>query len=241
MAFCYAVGSRLPLGSAAEVELSVIQVDRIAFRHLLVLRDAKLLLPCLLYEVPLKRCSGPDHHGMGQLIGYGWVFLPFFRCGIMDSAAPALRLLQIPVANKETVIGFYDILHGTDIGHRRLQFPYRPDIFLLPCQAFLRCVIRMGKECEKDGGYWESNTEMTARAFACYIKDRLPYRSDYLAGHADCAVTLVTDKNGDLAVLKAYPEGEEREAINAAFDEVMEALKHDGFFSHADNTLPTCA
>ncbi|MFR0839198.1 MAG: LPD1 domain-containing protein [Neglectibacter timonensis] len=27
--------------------------------------------------------------------------------------------------------------------------------------------------------------EMTARAFACYIKDKLPYRSDYLAGHAD--------------------------------------------------------
>lgn len=95
----------------------------------------------------------------------------------------------------------------------------------------------MGKECEKDGGYWDSNVEMTARAFACYVKDRLPYRSDYLAGHADCAITLVTDKNGDLALLKAYPEGEEREAINAVFDEVMEALKHDGFFSYADGSL----
>ena len=43
---------------------------------------------------------------------------------------------------------------------------------------------RQGKECEKDGGYWDSNVEMTARAFACYIKDKLPYTSDYLAGHA---------------------------------------------------------
>lgn len=102
---------------------------------------------------------------------------------------------------------------------------------------FYRNSFKMGKECEKDGGYWDSNVEMTARAFACYVKDRLPYRSDYLAGHADCAITLVTDKNGDLAPLKAYPEGEEREAINAVFDEVMEALKHDGFFSYADGSL----
>ena len=79
---------------------------------------------------------------------------------------------------------------------------------------------------------------MTARAFACYVKDRLSYCSDYLAGHADCAIALVTDKNGDLALLKAYPEGTEREAINAVFDEIMEALKHDGIFSYSDKTLP---
>lgn len=103
---------------------------------------------------------------------------------------------------------------------------------------FYRNSFKMGKECEKDGGYWDSNTEMTARAFACYIKDRLPYRSDYLAGHADCAIALVTDKNGDLALLKAYPEGEERETINAVFDEIMEALKHDGLFSRVDDPLP---
>ena len=39
---------------------------------------------------------------------------------------------------------------------------------------FYRNSVRMGKECEKDGGYWDSNVEMTARAFACYIKDKLP-------------------------------------------------------------------
>ena len=103
---------------------------------------------------------------------------------------------------------------------------------------FYRNSFKMGKECEKDGGYWDSNVEMTARAFACYVKDRLSYCSDYLAGHADCAIALVTDKNGDLALLKAYPEGTEREAINAVFDEIMEALKHDGIFSYSDKTLP---
>ena len=86
----------------------------------------------------------------------------------------------------------------------------------------------MGEECEKDGGYWDSNTEMTARAFACYVKDRLPYLSDYLAGHADCALTFVTDKNGKTNILKAFPEGKEREAINTAFDALMEDLKQKG-------------
>ena len=30
---------------------------------------------------------------------------------------------------------------------------------------FYRNSVRMGKECEKDGGYWDSNVEMTARCF----------------------------------------------------------------------------
>jgi len=103
---------------------------------------------------------------------------------------------------------------------------------------FYRNSVRMGKECEKDGGYWDSNVEMTARAFACYIKDKLPYTSDYLAGHADCALTMVTNKDGSIEILKAYPEGEERKAINAVFDEIMLDLKREHFLTHADMTLP---
>lgn len=103
---------------------------------------------------------------------------------------------------------------------------------------FYRNSVRMGKECEKDGGYWDSNTEMTARAFACYIKDKLPYSSDYLAGHADCAVTFVAEKSGEMAVLKAFPEGEERRAINAVFDEIVADLKREQILTHSDETLP---
>lgn len=103
---------------------------------------------------------------------------------------------------------------------------------------FYKNSVRMGKECEKDGGYWDSNTEMTARAFACYIKDKLPYASDYLVGHADSAVTLITDGKGKMDVLKAFPEGEERKAINAVFDEVMAELKREQILTHAETTLP---
>ena len=35
-------------------------------------------------------------------------------------------------------------------------------------------------------GYWASDSEMAARAFACYIKDVLGFKSDYLIAHADC-------------------------------------------------------
>ncbi len=103
---------------------------------------------------------------------------------------------------------------------------------------FYRNSVRMGKECEKDGGYWDSNVEMTARAFACYIKDKLPYTSDYLAGHADCSLTLVSGKDGEMEVLKAFPVGEERRAINAVFDEIIQDLKREQPLTHADVTLP---
>ena len=97
--------------------------------------------------------------------------------------------------------------------------------------------LRMGKECQKDGGYWESNEEMTARAFACYIQDRLPYRSDYLDGHAECAVTFITDKDGGISTLKAFPEGEERKAINAVFDEIVADLKQRGIFANVEGSM----
>ena len=103
---------------------------------------------------------------------------------------------------------------------------------------FYRNSVRMGMECEKDGGYWDSNVEMTARAFACYIKDKLPYSSDYLTGHADCAVTFVTGKSGKMEILKAFPEGAERKAINAVFDEIVADLKREQVLTHSDVTLP---
>lgn len=91
---------------------------------------------------------------------------------------------------------------------------------------FSRNSSRMSRTCSRDGGYWDSDTEMTARAFACYIKDRIaPNVSDYLAGHADCALTMVEGKDGKPEVLKAFPEGEERKAINEAFDALFGELK----------------
>ena len=78
-------------------------------------------------------------------------------------------------------------------------------------------------EYKKAGnGYWSSAHEMFARAFACYIKDKLDgRRSDYLVGHAECAVS---------GVMVAYPRKDEREFINQRFDEFFEDMIERGIF-----------
>ena len=72
------------------------------------------------------------------------------------------------------------------------------------------------KEAKKmDGeytGYWASKAELFARAFACYVKDKLAAKgiqNDYLCGHCESAGT----------------SGEERIKINEAFDEMFAKLK----------------
>ena len=95
---------------------------------------------------------------------------------------------------------------------------------------------RMGNTTEKDGGYWDSEVEMTARAFACYVKDKLGYQSDYLVGHAESCVGIEVDKNGVVEVIRAYPQGEERKAINAAFDNLIAELKKELIFTHTEET-----
>lgn len=55
-----------------------------------------------------------------------------------------------------------------------------------------------------------------------YVLDKIkPGQSDYLCGHAECALSVDTDGN----VFKAFPEGEERAAINKAIDNLMDTLK----------------
>lgn len=79
-------------------------------------------------------------------------------------------------------------------------------------------------EYKKAGnGYWSSAHEMFARAFACYVKDKLDgRRSDYLVGHAECAVS---------GVMVAYPRKDEREFINQCFDEFFADMIEKGILS----------
>jgi hypothetical protein len=70
--------------------------------------------------------------------------------------------------------------------------------------------------------YYQLNHEMFARAFESYVHDKLESqgrRSDYLVANV---------KNGRFPEgMKPYPEGEERQTINAAFDKLFEAIKHE--------------
>lgn len=72
-------------------------------------------------------------------------------------------------------------------------------------------------------GYWASNVELAARAFACYVKDKLAkngMRNDYLCGHAD-RIGIETNTGR----IHQQPMGEEREIINDSFDLLIEDLK----------------
>ncbi|MGF6440422.1 LPD1 domain-containing protein [Paraburkholderia youngii] len=73
--------------------------------------------------------------------------------------------------------------------------------------------------------YFRLDLEMSARAFQCWIEDRLAEqgrRSDYLSVYASnefCVCPLTGMQ------WKPYPEGEERKRINSAFDRVVAALR----------------
>ena len=76
-------------------------------------------------------------------------------------------------------------------------------------------------------GYWHSDVELFARAFACFVKDELAeqgIRNDYLCGHADTGVSI--NANGD--TIYAFPRGEERENINKAMRVLVDTLILDG-------------
>ena len=94
--------------------------------------------------------------------------------------------------------------------------------------------IALGKALSKDGGYWESTSEMLARSFAAYIGDKTGRGNDYLTGHAYGGVTL---NNGKTVYI--CPMGEERVKINAAFDALFAAAKEDGLISSATRKKPT--
>ena len=82
-------------------------------------------------------------------------------------------------------------------------------------------------------GYWSSEKEMFARAFDCYIEDKLKatgLRSDYLTSHA----SAYKYPGPDGAMVYAIPVGEERKALDAKFDELIQQTKELGIFHEAE-------
>lgn len=90
---------------------------------------------------------------------------------------------------------------------------------------FYTASCRFDKVYRKSGhGYWSSRCEMFARAFDCYVTDRLAergWRNDYLTSNAD-SFTLVAD---DGMTYRAYPCGKERERLNGLFDELFKEMQ----------------
>lgn len=74
-------------------------------------------------------------------------------------------------------------------------------------------------------GAWGANAEMASRAFACYLKDCIGCKSDYIVAHADSYHWKYENEK-----LLAIPQGEERDLFNEMFDKMFYELKSIGFF-----------
>ena len=86
---------------------------------------------------------------------------------------------------------------------------------------YLREARKLDETKAKD--YYTVPTEMLARAFEAYAHDKLAEKerkSDYLTGKADNKFYRMFD-------MAPFPEGEERTAINAAFDKLFGAIQHE--------------
>lgn len=91
---------------------------------------------------------------------------------------------------------------------------------------FYKNSIKFDEIYAKSGhDYWSTTIEMFARSFACYVSDKLGYKSDYLCGHANLAIGSIQNKNNEPEVIKAFPEGEERQLINEKIDKLIDFLK----------------
>ena len=87
-------------------------------------------------------------------------------------------------------------------------------------------------------GYWSSDKEMFARAFDCYVEDKLKaagLRSDYLTSHA----SAYSYPGKDGIMIYAIPVGEERKALDAKFDELIQQAKERSIFHEAEVTRET--
>lgn len=81
---------------------------------------------------------------------------------------------------------------------------------------------------QKVDSYWSSSHEMAARAFSAYLQDRLAEQqrqNDYLA--------YSTQGGNNRVGEVAYPQGEERQRVNAAFDALFKALRDEDVFGKA--------
>lgn len=77
--------------------------------------------------------------------------------------------------------------------------------------------------------YWTRPHEMFARAFECYVSDKTEENgiiNSYLCSG-------VRKQDFQEGVITPYPQGDEREKINAAFDKLMDALKSENILESA--------
>ncbi|WP_281790626.1 LPD1 domain-containing protein [Faecalibaculum rodentium] len=85
--------------------------------------------------------------------------------------------------------------------------------------------------------YWHTENELFARAFDCYVKDRLSelgMTNDYLTYNADSFSVPYQKEENDIDILVAFPVGQEREQINLYFDTMVREISEKGILHEAE-------
>lgn len=118
------------------------------------------------------------------------------------------------------------------LAHAMANMGATPDVKVTKKTQYHLDAIAISTTYAKDGGYWDSNCEMLARAFAAYITDKTNASNDYLSAHSEGAVLTA---NGEAHIM---PVGEERTRINAAFDKLFAAAKEDGLIHESTAEKP---
>lgn len=118
------------------------------------------------------------------------------------------------------------------LAHAMAYMGATPDVKVTKKTQYHLDAIAISTTYAKDGGYWDSNCEMLARAFAAYITDKTNASNDYLSAHSEGAVLTA---NGEAHIM---PVGEERTRINAAFDKLFAAAKEDGLIHESTAEKP---
>lgn len=118
------------------------------------------------------------------------------------------------------------------LAHAMANMGATPDVKVTKKTQYHLDAIAISTTYAKDGGYWDSNCEMLARAFAAYITDKTNASNDYLSAHSEGAVLTAS------GVAHIMPVGEERTRINAAFDKLFAAAKEDGLIHESTAEKP---
>ncbi|MCF7995274.1 MAG: hypothetical protein K9L88_10590 [Chromatiaceae bacterium] len=112
------------------------------------------------------------------------------------------------------------VAHYTPEDTQEVTIPYGPPMSLFALEA-------RKLDGDRKKPYWSSTREMAARAFQAWCEDRLSgqqRRNDYLSAKADNRFY----NDPIFGPVKPFPEGDERELINQAFDELVGAMREHG-------------
>lgn len=127
----------------------------------------------------------------------------------------------ISICNKNSITKS-DAIYASEISYSGVYWRGNEEIYksyrelrdtINKSSNFINEAHELDKKYSKTGhGYWNSNCEKFARAFSCYIKDKLSQMNisnTYLTGHCEEAGT----------------KGEERQKINKCFDNLFDIIK----------------